>query len=72
MKDLQIDVLYSEDVGVWDGVRMPMQEIQNAKWTELNLMDQEDPEASKNNLYGLVEYLMPITKMLIWNRRLIK
>ena len=72
MKDLQIDVLYSEDVGVWDGVRMPMQEIQNTKWTEINLMDQEDPEASKNNLYGLVEYLMPITKMLIWNRRLIK
>ena len=42
-----MDVLYSEDAVVWDGVRPPMQKIQNGKWTDLNLMYQEDPEAIK-------------------------
>ena len=42
-----MDVLYSEDVVVWDGVRLTMQKIQNGKWTDLNLMDQEDPESTK-------------------------
>ena len=44
---LQMDVLYSEYVVVWDGIRLPMQKIQNLKWTDLNLMDQEDPAATK-------------------------
>ena len=47
MKELQMDVLYSEYVLVWDGIRMPMHKTQNGKWTDLNLMDQEDPEAVK-------------------------
>ena len=42
-----MDVLYSEDVVVWDGVRLPMQKIQNGKWMDLNLMDQEYPESIK-------------------------
>ena len=42
-----MDVLDSVDVVVWDGIRLPMQKIQNGKWTDLNLMDQEDPEAIK-------------------------
>ena len=46
-KQLQIDVLCSEDVLVWDGVRLPMQKIQNGKWTDLNLMYQEDPDDIK-------------------------
>ena len=32
---------------VWDGVRIPMHKIQNGKGKNLNLMDQEDPEAVK-------------------------
>ena len=42
-----MNVLYSEDAVVWDGVRLPMQKIQNGKLMDLNLMDQEDPEAIK-------------------------
>ena len=42
-----MNVLYSEDVAAWDGVRLPMQIIQNVKWTELNLMDQEYTQAIK-------------------------
>ena len=45
MKYLQMDVLYSEDVVVWYGVRLPIHKIQNEKWTDFNLMYQEDPEA---------------------------
>ena len=47
MKELQMDVLYSEYVLVWDGVRMPMHKIQNGKGKDLNWMDQEDPDAVK-------------------------
>ena len=47
MKELQMDILYSEDVVAWDGVRLPIQKIQSVKWTDLNLMDQEDPEDIK-------------------------
>ena len=47
MKELQMDVLYSEDVVVWDIVRPTMQKIHNGKWTNLNLTDQEDPNATK-------------------------
>ena len=47
IKELQMDVIYSEYVVVWDCVRPPMQRIQNGKWTDLNLMYQEDPEAIK-------------------------
>ena len=36
MKELQMDVLYSEYVLVWDGVRMPMHKIQNGKGKDLN------------------------------------
>ena len=42
-----MDDLCSEDVVIWDGVRLPMQKIKNGKLTDLNLMDQEDPEAIK-------------------------
>ena len=41
MEELQIDVLYSEDVAVWGGIRPTMYKIQNGKWTDLNLMDQK-------------------------------
>ena len=47
MKWLQIYVLYLDGVVVWDGVRTTMLKNQNRKWTELNLMDQDDPEAIK-------------------------
>ena len=47
MKELQTDVLYSEDVVVWGGVRLPMQKIYIIKWRDLKLMYQEDPEAIK-------------------------
>ena len=47
MKELQMDVIYSEDVVVWDSVRLTMQKIQNGKWTDLNWMYQEDQEAIK-------------------------
>ena len=40
IKYLQMDVLYSEDAVVWDGVRLIMQKIYNGKCTDLNLMDQ--------------------------------
>ena len=40
-----MDVLYSEDVLVWYGVILPMQKIQDGKWTDLHLMNQEYPEA---------------------------
>ena len=49
MEELQIDVLYSEDVVVLDGIIMPMQKIQNGRWPDLNLMNQEDPEANKEH-----------------------
>ena len=71
MKELKIDVLYSENVVVWDNIILPVQKIQNGNWTDLNLLGQEDPESIKENPYVSVEYLTPITKMLIWNRRLI-
>ena len=45
MKELQMDVIYSEDVVVWDSVRLTMQKIQNGKWTDFNLMYKEDTEA---------------------------
>ena len=44
-----MDVLFSEDVVVWEGVRLPMQKIQNGKWTDLSLMDHGDPEAIKEH-----------------------
>ena len=66
-----MDVIYSEDVAVWDGVLLFMQKVQNVKWTDFNLMLQEDPETIQNNPYGLVEHLKPITKKLILDRRLI-
>ena len=48
-----MDVLYLEDVVVWDGIRLPMQKTQNGKWTDLNLMDQEDTEAIKGHAIRL-------------------
>ena len=42
-----MDVIYSEYVAVQDGVILTMQKIQNGKWMDLNLMDQEYPEATK-------------------------
>ena len=53
MKELQMDVLYSEYVVVWDGVRLPMQKIQNVKWMDLHLMHQEDTEAIKDQFTRL-------------------
>ena len=47
MKYLQMDVLNSEDAVLWDGVRPPMQKIKNGKWMDLNLMDEDDTEAIK-------------------------
>ena len=47
MKELQMDVLYSEDAVAWDAVRLPMQKSQNGKQMDLNLVDQEDTEAVK-------------------------
>ena len=44
-----MDVLYSEDVVVWGGVRLTMQKIQNGKWTDLSLMDHGYPEAIKEH-----------------------
>ena len=44
-----MDVLYSEDVVVWGGTRLPMHKIQNGKWKDLNPMDKEDPEAIKEH-----------------------
>ena len=41
MKELQMDVLYSEDVVVWKGIRMTMQKIKNGRWADHNLMDQK-------------------------------
>ena len=49
MKELQTNVLYSKYVVVWDGIRLAMRKIQNGKWTDLNIMDQEDPEATKEH-----------------------
>ena len=46
--------MYSEDVVVWYGVRLPMQKIQNGKLTGLNLMGQDDPEAIKEQSKQLV------------------
>ena len=53
MKELQMDILYSEYVVVWGGVRLTMQKNQNGKWMELDLMDQEDPEAIKEQFIRL-------------------
>ena len=47
MEKFQMDVLYLEDVVVRDDVQMPMQKIQNGNLTDLNLMDQDNPEAIK-------------------------
>ena len=47
MKELQMDILYSEYVVVCDGIIIPMHKIHNGKWMDLNLMDQKDPEAIK-------------------------
>ena len=44
-----MNVLYLEDVVVWDGVRLPMQKIQNGKWMDLNLMYHGDPESIKEH-----------------------
>ena len=41
-----MDVLYSQDVVTWDGIKLPMQKIQDSKWKDLNLLD-DDPEAVK-------------------------
>ena len=49
MKELKMYVLYSEDIVVPGGVRLPMQKIQNGKWMDLNLMDQENPGATKEH-----------------------
>lgn len=46
MKELNMDVLYSQDVVTWDGIKLPMQKIQDSKWKDLNLLD-DDPEAVK-------------------------
>ena len=53
MKELHMDVLYSEDVVVWDGVRPTIQKIQNGKWKDLNLMDQEDLDIIKEQFIRL-------------------
>ena len=47
MKELRMDVLYSEDVVVWDSIRLPVQKIQNGKWTDLKLLGQEYPKSIK-------------------------
>ena len=47
MKELQMGVIYSEDVLVLDRVKLQMQKIHNGECTDLNLMDQEDPESIK-------------------------
>ena len=52
-KELEMDVLYSEYVVVWDGVRLPMQKTQNGKWTKLNLIYQEYPESIKEQYIRL-------------------
>ena len=57
MKWLQISVLYSEYVVVWDGIRLPMQKNQNGKCTDLNLMYQDDPEAIKDKFMWLGKIL---------------
>ena len=46
MKELQTDVLYLEDVLVWESIRLLMKKIQNEKCTDLNLMDQYDPDST--------------------------
>ena len=48
-----MDILYSEDAVVWNAVRLPTQKIQNGKWTDLNLMYQEDTEAIKEHAIRL-------------------
>ena len=53
MKELQIDVIYSEYVLVWESVRLIMQKIQNGKWTDLNLTDQENPGDIKEQIKRL-------------------
>ena len=50
-------VLYSEDVLVWNCVILSMQKIQNVKWMDLNSMDQDDPEAIKEQSIRLVRIL---------------
>ena len=47
VKESQMDVLYLEEVVVWDGVWLPIQKTQNGKCMDLNLMDQGDLEAIK-------------------------
>ena len=42
MKELQMDVLYSEYVLVWEIVGLSMQKIHNVKCTDLNWTYQED------------------------------
>ena len=75
---MQIDAFYSEDVVVWDGVRLPMHKTQNEKWTDLDLIYKEYPEAIKEHSIWLgrilddnykkadleqkVNKLIPITK----------
>ena len=49
MKELQMDILYSGYLIVWNGVRLPMHKIQNGKCTDLNLMDLEYPESIKEH-----------------------
>ena len=78
MKELQMYVLYSEDIVVRGSIRLPMQKIQNGKWTDVNSMHQEYPEAIKEHSIWLgrilddnykkadleqkVNKLIPITK----------
>ena len=57
MKELQMGVIYSEEVVVWYSIRLPMQKIQNGKWTELNLIYQEDTEANKERSIRLVRII---------------
>ena len=44
---MQTEVLHSKDAVVRDSVRLTMQKIQNGKWTDPNLMDQEYLETIK-------------------------
>ena len=71
MKELQMDVLYSEDVVVWGGVRLTMQKIQNGKWMDLNLMDQEYPKVIKEHSIRLGTMIDVNYKRLILKQRLI-
>ena len=57
MKEFKMDILYLEDVVIWDCVRLPMQKIQNGKWTDLNSMNEKYPEAIKEQSIRLGKIL---------------